>query len=447
MAPRIRMVCSLLALLTSACFVTDTAGRNSSPRPAPTRPSAVAAPGSLDAAFGDGGRVISGWDGPVDVPYWDIEKAVYGRAFDVEIQNDGRILVIGARGYGDAFALARHDPDGSLDPSFGDSGILHTTFPDASAAFDGAIQEDGKIVAVGTAGKSVYASGWSEYPGRPGVAFALARYRPNGDLDSSFGSEGKVLTRFGPDGSAQANAVEILPGGGLVVAGSVGGSAGLARYLPDGSLDPSFSSDGKLLIRWVDRSSLERASDVAVTADEKIVVGGLACAGRRCSVVVGRYFADGSPDMSFGSGGATLVPARSDRVTDLVIQSDGKLVLGAGRSVYRFDPDGSLDDSFADDGTLSGVSASGVAVDTDGAVIVAGPSGPQPWLFAVCRFEPTGVEDPGFGDDGRATADFPGFLNTPFAVAIQPDGKIVAAGTTSDFNLDAAFAVARFLPV
>jgi hypothetical protein len=68
-------------------------------------------------------------------------------------------------------------------------------------------------------------------------------------------------------------------------------------------------------------------------------------------------------------------------------------------------------------------------------------------LFAVCRFEPTGVEDPGFGDDGRATADFPGFLNTPFAVAIQPDGKIVAAGTTSDFNLDAAFAVARFLPV
>jgi len=151
--------------------------------------------------------------------------------------------------------------------------------------------------------------------------------------------------------------------------------------------------------------------------------------------------------MSFGSGGATLVPARSDRVTDLVIQSDGKLVLGAGRSVYRFDPDGSLDDSFADDGTLSGVSASGVAVDTDGAVIVAGPSGPQPWLFAVCRFEPTGVEDPGFGDDGRATADFPGFLNTPFAVAIQPDGKIVEAGTTSDFNLDAAFAVARFLPV
>lgn len=85
------------------------------------------------------------------------------------------------------------------------------------------------------------------------MAFALARYRPDGDLDSSFGSEGKVLTRFGPDGSAQANAVEILPGGGLIVAGSVGGSAGLARYLPDGSLDPSFSSDGKLLIRWVDR--------------------------------------------------------------------------------------------------------------------------------------------------------------------------------------------------
>ncbi len=114
MAPRIRMVCSLLALLTSACFVTDTAGRNSSPRPAPTRPSAVAAPGSLDAAFGDGGRVISGWDGPVDVPYWDIEKAVYGHAFDVEIQNDGRILVIGARGYGDAFASLATTPTGAL---------------------------------------------------------------------------------------------------------------------------------------------------------------------------------------------------------------------------------------------------------------------------------------------------------------------------------------------
>jgi hypothetical protein len=80
-----------------------------------------------------------------------------------------------------------------------------------------------------------------------------------------------------------------------------------------------------------------------------------------------------------------------------------------------------------------------------GSIVVAGPGRREPWKFKVSRFDPAGVSDTGFGSHGTATAEFPGFLNTPFAVEIGPSGRIVAAGTTSEVNVDGAFAVARFL--
>ena len=126
------------------------------PTPVTSTPSAIStAAGHLDKTFGDGGRAISGWSGSVDLPYWKIRGPVYGRAFDVDMQSGGRILLTGAKASGEAFALARHEPDGSLDATFGDGGLVITRFANGSAAYDAAIDDRGRIVAVGTTGREV----------------------------------------------------------------------------------------------------------------------------------------------------------------------------------------------------------------------------------------------------------------------------------------------------
>ena len=411
--------------------------------PIPSTASTTA--GHLDRTFGDGGRAISGWSGSIDLPYWKIQEAVFGRAFDVDMQRGGRILLTGALASGEAFALARHERDGALDATFGDRGVVITRFANRSVAYDAAIDDRGRIVAAGTTGRDVYTAN-SFYDGQPGTEFALARYGPDGAVDPSFGSAGKVQTPFSQHGPAQANAVAIQPDGLIMVAGSAGKSLALARYLPDGSLDSSFSSDGKLLVGVVDDPTLQTASGVALVAHGRIVVGGLACSRRVCNVFVARFEGSGAPDPSFGSGGVELVQADMTRASNLVVQSDGKLVIGAGPFLYRFEPDGSLDPSFSDDGILPlRQGASGIAIAADGSILVAGPGRREPSEFSLSRFDPAGVSDTEFGRHGTAIAEFPGYISTPFAVEIGPSGGIVAAGTTSEENVDGAFAVARFL--
>ncbi len=122
------------------------------------------------------------------------------------------------------------------------------------------------------------------------------------------------------------------------------------------------------------------------------------------------------------------------------------IVAGVGRRLARFDADGELDTSFADDGwARSSLAVGGVAVQADGAIVLTGPRRRDPWSFTVARFDGAGERDPSFGGDGVAEASLPGFDNATYGVTIQADGKIVVVGTTSDVNIDGRFALARFL--
>lgn len=401
---------------------------------------ANASPGDLDSTFGDGGRVVTGFDGSLDdTPYYEMD-GFYGRAFAVAIQADGKIVLAGEAvdDVEEAFGVARHMPDGTLDPSFGGSGAFQTTFAAPSAAHAVAIQADGKIVVVGT-------TGWTGYPGRPRNSFALARYTTDGRLDASFGAEGTVRTRFNL-ASAVAYAVAIQPDGKLIVAGRAGRAFALARYGADGSLDTSFGSDGKLRARFLHRPLWEAATDVVIQADGGILMSGSACDTSGCSVALGRYLPDSSLDESFGEGGMVLAPIRGSTEGDLALQADGRIVVGAGHFLFRFDPDGSPDTSFSDDGWVrTATAAYGVGLQADGKIVVTGPGKWEPFLFTVARFDSAGVLDRSFGDDGRAQTGFPGFDNVTYALAVQADGKIVVVGTTSDINIDGKFALARFL--
>jgi uncharacterized delta-60 repeat protein len=188
-----------------------------------------------------------------------------------------------------------------------------------------AIQYDGKLVVAGVA----YDDDSSD--------FALARYLPNGTLDSTFGDAGKVLTDFNSGSLDSVSAVALQPDGKLVVAGGFGNCCdfiindfALARYRPDGTLDSTFSNDGKVLTDF-NRGSDEEALTLALQPDGKLVVAGLSEASGSMDFALARYLPNGTLDATFGGDGTVLTDfdgGSSDTGIALAIQPrDGRLVV------------------------------------------------------------------------------------------------------------------------
>jgi uncharacterized delta-60 repeat protein len=269
--------------------------------------------GSLDPTFGGEGKVTTNFSAGDDF------------AFGVAVQPDGKIVAIGrAGGLGGRFAAARYRDNGSLDPGFGGDGKTTTNFTRGDDRADLlAVQADGRIVAAGTAG---YSGG--------NARFALVRYRADGRLDPSFGGDGRVTTNFAP-GFDGAFAVAVQPADQkIVAAGQVGGMLGLARYRTGGGLDPSFGGgDGKVTTNFT--RGLDYADDVELDTGGRIVAGGSAnFFGSDPRFAVARYEADGSLDPSFGGDGRVMTNFTSGRdwAFALALQpADGRIV-AAGRA-------------------------------------------------------------------------------------------------------------------
>uniref|UniRef100_A0AAU2K1G8 Calcium-binding protein n=1 Tax=Streptomyces sp. NBC_00049 TaxID=2903617 RepID=A0AAU2K1G8_9ACTN len=375
---------------------------------------AQAASGDLDTSFDTDGKVTTDFGGAFD------------RAAGVAVQPDGKIVTAGIGGSGGDFALTRYNTDGTLDTSFDTDGKVTTDFIGAfDQAFDLVLQADGKIVAAGGSGGD----------------FTLARYNADGSLDTSFDTDGKVTTDV--TGSVdQAFSVALQADGKIVAAGRGDSDFGLARYNADGSLDTSFDTDGKVTTDFT--GSFDQAFSVAVQADGKIVA-----AGRGDSDFgLARYNADGSLDTSFDTDGkvTTDFTGGADQAFSVALQADGKIVAAGGRSgdfaLARYNADGSLDTSFDTDGQLTtdftdpNDLASAVVVQPDGRIVAAGQSDRD---FALARYNANGSPDTSFDTDGQLITDFTGASDGAFAVALQSDGKIVAAGRS-----DTDFALARY---
>ena len=224
-------------------------------------------------------------------------------AYALAIQRDGRLVVAGRSAYGGwRFALARYTAGGKLDPSFGGDGKVVTAFGSRGYSWTSAlaIQRDGKLVAAGRSRVTALSDD-----------SAVGRYSARGRLDSSFGRGGKVLTDFGSRKrvSGWANAVAIQADGKLVVAGSSGIIAdgpwrfALSRYTARGKLDPTFGSGGKVLTRFGPVS--DSAVAVAIQRDGKIVAAG-SDVRNHAVFALARYTPGGKLDPSFGSGGKVL---------------------------------------------------------------------------------------------------------------------------------------------
>jgi uncharacterized delta-60 repeat protein len=213
--------------------------------------------GKLDKSFNaDGRRLIDFSD-----------ENLLDRASGVVLQPDGRIVLGGSAGdpllFGHFFALARLNVDGSLDASFGSGGKVVSDPPAADS------DPQALALALGSDGKLVLA-GWQSSTERS----VLARFDSDGVLDASFGGDGVVTTRFPHEFSSLAWDVEIQPDGRVVAAGEAGASFGVARYNVDGTLDSSFSGDGRVTTSFNRNWGGQTAFAMALQPDGKIVAAG-----------------------------------------------------------------------------------------------------------------------------------------------------------------------------
>jgi uncharacterized delta-60 repeat protein len=370
-------------------------------------------------------------------------------AWGLAVQSDGKAVVAGTRfdpGPSDDFVLARYTSRGALDTTFDGDGKVTTDFGGRSdGADDVAIQTDGKIVAAG-----------SGFPAqvRP-LDFALARYNRDGTLDSTFGDGGKVLTTFEANSIDGANAVVIQSDGKIVAAGSTRSGPtrefAVVRYLPNGSLDASFDGDGRAVTPISAGDDI--VFDLAVQPDGKLIAAGWASAGG-FDIAMARYNGDGSLDSSFDGDG--IVVATSFRPTatyanHVLVRRDGKILTG-GAHIARFNPDGTVDREFGDAGRAL-IGDEGLLtplLQPDGKILAAGSTYPAPSAsdFVVVRLTSAGRVDPTFGRSGRVVTNFRAQDEATDA-ALLANGKLIVSGYTSQVPYDgpADFAIARYVAI
>ena len=393
--------------------------------------------GVLDVTFDTDGKMS------VDFSTGDVT------GYSAELQVDGKLLVAGTN-WGEirAGALARINSDGSLDGDFsGDGKVLTQVAGSEDDAAAMALQPDGKLVVAG------FSNGGTQ-------DFALGRFNPDGNLDAAFSDDGIVVAQVG-SGISTIQAVAIQPDGKIIVAGGAEGITStdfvLARYNPDGSLDTTFDGDGKLNTDFSGGADI--AFSVALQTDGKIVIAGEATVASNIDFGLARYNPNGSLDTTFDGDGklSTDFSAGYDHASAVTVQTDGKICVAGysyGSSMFdfglaRYNPNGSLDTTFNDDGKLvtdfAGDMdlAAAMVLQPNGKIVVTGNATTASSDFALARYNPDGSLDTSFDGDGLLVMDNAGVPEYARAIVLQPNGAIVIAGMTGN-GTDIDFAVLRY---
>jgi uncharacterized delta-60 repeat protein len=401
---------------------------------------ALAVGGDLDPSWGGSGFVTTPFPGG-----YSFGNGVVARG--------NQVIAVGIASSQDAgdFALAAYTSDGSLDQTYGAGGEVTTSFNDFDVATAAAYQGDDLVVAGYTLTNSA------------DFDFAVARYNKDGSLDQSFGTGGKVTTDFG--GSEDIADAVTIEGDKIIVAGGTtsGGDENfaLARYNKDGSLDQSFGTGG--LVTTDFDGGFDAANSVKVM-ENRVVAVGYANFRNDSNFALARYMDDGSLDPSFGSGGkvetdfnggedaAHSVDIRGETIVAVGSAERGPMTTNQDFAVAEYDKYGALDPRFGGNGKTTldmggDDEADAGAIQYDGRVVAVGgtPDGQFGDHFAVARFLSDGSPDPSFGGGTGFTTTQIGVDSDAYAVALGPDNRIVAAGYASLDGVNYEFAVARYL--
>jgi len=305
---------------------------------------------------------------------------------------------------------------GHLDASFGGDGQVATTFPAGGAyAYATMVLNNGKIVAAGDA-----------YHTQDDVEWAVARYQPNGTLDPTFGTGGKVTTNLS-GGFDSAYAIARGPSGTFYVGGYSGSTFAVARYLPDGHLDHSFSGDGKALVPFALGPAF--GYDMAIAPGGKVVLAGEVDSGGVGRYAVVRLTDAGALDHTFsGDGRATVDLGPNSYVDAVTVLGDGSIVVAGDAhttsntspGLVKLLPSGSPDPSFGSGGIEvddvgQDFSARDILHLPSGKLLVEGSyrTGPATFDIGLMRYQSNGHPDAAFGPGGLLTRNFGGTTEYP----------------------------------
>lgn len=383
-------------------------------------------PGTLDPSWNGTGRVITPVGG-----FDDLASAM-------AVQPDGKVIVAGRCQTDDfpGFCAVRYLANGTLDSSWNSGGAVITVFDaDQSAnAYAVALQVDGKVLLAGQC-NSVAA----------GYKFCALRYLSDGTLDTGWNGSGMVATTIGT-GMSTASAMAVQPDGKVLVAGSCMNNATQVfctiRYNSDGSLDSGWNGNGMVLTAMGSGSGTAKA--VAVQADGKVLVAG-SCTGAVnedfCSV---RYSAGGVLDSSWGTVGkvVTSIGSGADLANAMLLQPDGKVLLAGTCSngsntdfcALRYQTNGTPDPSWNGSGIVMTAMGSGnddavaIALQPDGKVLLAGTCLMSNNELCALRYHASGTVDTSWNGSGKASTSIGPGSDVGTAMALQSDGKVLLAG-------------------
>lgn len=347
------------------------------------------------------------------------------KAQAVIIQTDGKIVVAGIANVANVVQgiVARYSSAGVLDNTFGTGGVVTTVVGD-NATFNALIQQaDGKLVVGGSAGLTT------------NPQFIVVRLNTDGSLDTSFGNQG-VVTSVLSSSASVVNGLAQQTDGKLVFVGTANTTSFVPRVMVgrlngNGTLDTTFGTNGTT---FTASGNFAVGNSITIQSDGKILVG----ANNQVTFLLARYTTAGILDTSFGSSGiaTNTFGGGYPQSTSIALQSDGKIVQ-AGFSdnnfgIFRLTTTGPLDTTWGTNGRqTTAFSAPGeifsLAIQSDGKVLAAGYMDNQ---IALARYTTTGILDTTYGVNGQVTTQV-GSMARALSSALQTDGKLVIAGYSS----------------
>lgn len=381
-----------------------------------------------------------------------ILEPAYNYAEKALLQEDGKILIVGTitENMTNKMSIGRFNSNGSVDMGFDGDGISVIDFGNRSSGTYAAMT-NGKILAIGAVKKST------------GFDFAIAKLNPDGSLDSSFNSDGKMAVAATSETGDRAFNIALQKDGKLLVVGSIDYGTdvdfAVVRLEKDGLIDKSFGDQGIKIIDFA--GFVDRAGGLAVQEDGKILVGGIANNGTDYDFAVLRLNSDGSTDTNFGVKGKLMIPigGGDDVARTIDLQQDGRIVMSGWYEdensnqklvVIRLKEDGTIDHTFNGGGKISMPFDSGekglgyLAIQDDGKILITGYSYNSLTAtdMVIARINQDGTLDASFNEDGINSVHFTEY-DEASGIVVQKDGKIIITGTTIN-SVSRNFAAARF---
>lgn len=377
--------------------------------------------------------------------FFTLDQSLFGGSS--KLLSDGKILTAGVNA--NDLVLVRHLSDGNVDGSFGDQGVQRISLVPGGNLFQAflTLQSNGRALIFGSVA------------GASGRVLYVVRTLSDGKPDASFGREGRVFIDL-PAGEDIVHALAIQPDGKIALTARAQRDVEdydqvLLRLDSKGQLDPTFGKAGIVVIGKGEFSSM------LALPDNRLFLVGF----ENTAVLLARYLSDGRPDSGFGEDGVVTIEIKSSRfvqITDAKRQRDGKiLAVGAAdleskgfqALIMRINPDGSLDNTF-NNGVPAIIGFQGyetknwaVAIQPDNKILAAGGSLGGSLItanFTLMRLLENGVLDAEFGSQGRVMTDMGG-VDISQEVAVQTDGKIMVAGWVMSSPNGTGIGLARYL--